>query len=213
MLLSGAFSSSSAAAADLHGLNFSLSDNSNIPNPKSPFLQTSSSGHPTVTLDLTSSSSSQQPFLSMLNRFSSPPSNVSRSNSYPSTNLNFSNYTNTLINWGAVGIYNGQYRAAYGNITTLQQSPYHHMIQTRTARSSFDLFGRSSSYSPHPTQTNLDHVGIKSITHQVQPVPAETIKAITKNPNFQSALATALSSTMGTDVKMENVTRAETEKS
>ncbi|WZY98218.1 hypothetical protein YC2023_070547 [Brassica napus] len=213
MLLSGASSSSSAAAADLHGLNFSLSGNSNIPKPKSPFLQTSSSGHPTVTLDLTTSSSSQQPFLSMLNRFSAPPSNVSRSNSYPSTNLNFSNSTNTLMNWGGVGNRNEQYRAAYGNISTLQQSPYHHVIQTRIAGSSLDPFGRSSSYSPHPTQTNLDYVGIKSITHQVQYLPAETIKAITTNSNFQSALATALSSIMGTDVKMDNVTRNEAEKS
>ncbi|CAF1926729.1 unnamed protein product [Brassica oleracea var. botrytis] len=198
---------------DLHGLNFSLSGNRNIPKPKSPFLQTSSSGHPTVTLDLTTSSSSQQPFLSTLNRFSAPPSNVSRSNSYPSTNLNFSNSTNTVMNWGGVGNRNEQYRAAYGNISTLQQSPYQHMIQTRIAGSSLDPFGRSSSYSPHPTQTNLDHVGIKSITHQVQYLPAETIKAITTNPNFQSALATALSSIMGTDVKMDNVTRNEAEKS
>ncbi|KAF3608196.1 hypothetical protein DY000_02045786 [Brassica cretica] len=161
MLLSGASSSSSPAAADLHGLNFSLSGNSNIPKPKSPFLQTSSSGHPTVTLDLTTSSSSQQPFLSTLNRFSAPPSYVSRSNSYPSTNLNFSNSTNTVMNWGGVGNRNEQYRAAYGNISTLQQSPYQHMIQTRIAWSSLDPFGRSSSYSPHPTQTNFDQVGIK----------------------------------------------------
>ncbi|CDY19255.1 BnaC05g14560D [Brassica napus] len=174
---------------DLHGLNFSLSGNRNIPKPKSPFLQTSSSGHPTVTLDLTTSSSSQQPFLSTLNS------------------------TNTVMNWGGVGNRNEQYRAAYGNISTLQQSPYQHMIQTRIAGSSLDPFGRSSSYSPHPTQTNLDHVGIKSITHQVQYLPAETIKAITTNPNFQSALATALSSIMGTDVKMDNVTRNEAEKS
>ncbi|KAF3586172.1 hypothetical protein F2Q69_00027074 [Brassica cretica] len=137
MLLSGASSSSSAAAADLHGLNFSLSGNCNIPKPKSPFPQTSSSGHPTVTLDLTTSSSSQQPFLSTLNS------------------------TNTVMNWGGVGNRNEQYRAAYGNISTLQQSPYQHMIQTRIAGSSLDPFGRSSSYSPHPTQTNLDHVGIK----------------------------------------------------
>nr|QIN97348.1 WRKY11 transcription factor [Isatis tinctoria] len=208
MLLSGA-SSSSAAAADLHGLNFSLSGNSNIPKPRSPFLQTSSSpsssGHPTVTLDLTTSTSSQQPFLSMLSRFNAPPSNVSRSNSYPSTNLNFSNNTNILMNWGGGGNRNEQYRAAYGHISTHQQSPYQHMIQTRTAGSSFDPFGRSSSSSPHPTQTN--------ITHQVQSLPAETIKAITTDPNFQSALATALSSIIGGDLKMDNVTRNEADKS
>ncbi|XP_002890302.2 probable WRKY transcription factor 61 [Arabidopsis lyrata subsp. lyrata] len=210
MLLSGA-SSSSSTAADLQGLNFSLSGNNITPKPKSPFLQSSSSpsssGHPTVTLDLTTSSSSQQPFLSMLNRFSSPPSNVSRSNSYPSTNLNFSNNTNTLMNWGGGGggNPNDQYRAAYSNINTHQQS--------RTAGSSFDPFGRSSS--SHPLQTNLDHIGIKNIkTPQVPYIPAETIKAITTDPNFQSALATALSSIIGGDLKIDhNVTRNEAEKS
>lgn len=220
MLLSGA-SSSSSTAADLQGLNFSLSGNNITPKPKSPFLQSSSSpsssGHPTVTLDLTTSSSSQQPFLSMLNRFSSPPSNVSRSNSYPSTNLNFSNNTNTLMNWGGGGggNPNDQYRAAYSNINTHQQSPYHKIIQTRTAiaGSSFDPFGRSSS--SHPLQTNLDHIGIKNIkTPQVPYIPAETIKAITTDPNFQSALATALSSIIGGDLKIDhNVTRNEAEKS
>uniref|UniRef100_A0A1J3EVA2 Putative WRKY transcription factor 61 n=1 Tax=Noccaea caerulescens TaxID=107243 RepID=A0A1J3EVA2_NOCCA len=206
MLLSGA---SSSAAADLHGLNFSLSGNSITPKTKSPFLQASSSpsssGHPTVTLDLTASSSSQQPFLSMLNRFSSPPSIVSRSNSYPSTNLNFSNNTNTLMTWG--GGNHNEYRAAYG---THQQLPYNHMIQTRTAGSSFDPFGRSSS----STQTNLDHIGLKNIiAHQVQSLPAETIKAITTDPSFQSALATALSSIIGGDLKIDKVTKSEAEKS
>ncbi|KAG7646811.1 putative WRKY transcription factor 61 [Arabidopsis thaliana] len=213
MLLSGA-SSSSSAAADLHGLNFSLSGNNITPKPKTHFLQSpSSSGHPTVTLDLTTSSSSQQPFLSMLNRFSSPPSNVSRSNSYPSTNLNFSNNTNTLMNWGGGGNPSDQYRAAYGNINTHQQSPYHKIIQTRTVGSSFDPFGRSSS--SHSPQTNLDHIGIKNIiSHQVPSLPAETIKAITTDPSFQSALATALSSIMGGDLKIDhNVTRNEAEKS
>ncbi|CAN6980025.1 hypothetical protein IGI04_038441 [Brassica rapa subsp. trilocularis] len=204
MLISGA---SSSGAADLHGLNFSLSGNSITPKPKSPFLQTSSSpsssGHPTVTLDLTASSSSQQTFLSMLNRFSASPSNVPRSNSYPSTNLNFSNNTNTLMNWGGdsgSGNRNEQYRAAFGNVGTPQQSPYRYMIQTRTTGSSFDPFGRSSSSSTNPT-------------HQMQSLPAETIKAITTDPSFQSALATALSSIIGGDLKMDNVTKDEAGKS
>ncbi|KAL1207859.1 putative WRKY transcription factor 61 [Cardamine amara subsp. amara] len=223
MLLSGSSSSSSySTAADLHGLNFSLSGNNITPKPKSPFLQTSSfpssSGHPTVTLDLTTFSSSQQPVLSMLNRFNSPPSNVSRSNNYPSTNLNFSNNTNTLMNWGGSsgGIHSDQYRAAYGNISTHQQLPYHNVIQTRTAGLSFDSFGRSSSSHPiGSTQTNLDHIGIKNIiSHQVPSLPAETIKAITTDPSFQSALATALSSIIGGDLKIDqNVTRKESEKS
>ncbi|XP_010459533.1 PREDICTED: probable WRKY transcription factor 61 [Camelina sativa] len=223
MLLSGASSSSSVAAADLHGLNFSLSGNI-TPKSKSPFLQTSSSspsssGHPTITLDLTSSSSSQQPFISMLNRFNSPTGNVSRSNSYPSTNLNFSNNTNTLQNWSAGGgILSSQYRAPYGNISTHQQLPYQSIIHTRTAGSSFDPFGRSSSSSSssHPTQTNHDHIGIKNImTHQVPSLPAETIKAITTDPSFQSALATALSSIIGGgDLKIDHkVTRNDAEKS
>ncbi|EOA40256.1 hypothetical protein CARUB_v10008977mg [Capsella rubella] len=223
MLLSGTSSSSSSsvAASDLHGLNFSLSGNNINPKSNSPFLQTSSSpsssGHPTITLDLTASSSSQQPFLSMLNRFSSPTSNVSRSNSYPSTNLNFSNNTNTLQNWsGGGGILSNQYRAPYGNISTHQQSPYQSIIQTRTVGSSFDPFGRSaSSSSSHPTQSNHDHIGIKNITtHQVPSLPAETIKAITTDPNFQSALATALSSIIGGDLKIDHkVNRSDAEKS
>jgi len=62
---------------------------------------------------------------------------------------------------------------------------------------------------------NLDHIGIKNIiSHQVPSLPAETIKAITTDPSFQSALATALSSIMGGDLKIDhNVTRNEAEKS
>lgn len=121
------------------------------------------------------------------------------------------------MNWGGGGggNPNDQYRAAYSNINTHQQSPYHKIIQTRTAiaGSSFDPFGRSSS--SHPLQTNLDHIGIKNIkTPQVPYIPAETIKAITTDPNFQSALATALSSIIGGDLKIDhNVTRNEAEKS
>lgn len=118
------------------------------------------------------------------------------------------------MNWGGSGgNHNDQYRAAYGNMSTHQQLPYHNTIQTRIAGLSFDPFGRSSS--SHPTQTNLDHIGIKNIiTHQVPSLPAETIKAITTDPSFQSALATALSSIIGGDLKIDhNVTRNESEKS
>lgn len=107
------------------------------------------------------------------------------------------------MTWG--GGNHNEYRAAYG---THQQLPYNHMIQTRTAGSSFDPFGRSSS----STQTNLDHIGLKNI-HQVQSLPAETIKAITTDPSFQSALATALSSIIGGDLKIDKVTKSEAEKS
>lgn len=118
------------------------------------------------------------------------------------------------MNWSGGG--SNQYRASYGNISTHQQLPYQSIIQTRTAGSSFDPFGRSSSSSSssHPTQTNHDHIGIKNIiTHQVPSLPAETIKAITTDPSFQSALATALSSIIGGDFKIDHkVTRNDAEK-
>lgn len=107
------------------------------------------------------------------------------------------------MNWGGdsgSGNRNEQYRAAFGNVGTPQQSPYRYMIQTRTTGSSFDPFGRSSSSSTNPT-------------HQMQSLPAETIKAITTDPSFQSALATALSSIIGGDLKMDNVTKDEAGKS
>ncbi|CAN8304776.1 unnamed protein product [Cochlearia groenlandica] len=218
MLLSSSSSSpSSSSSADLHSLNFSLSGNNNnnmiTTKPKPPLLQTSSSGHPTITLDLTTSSSSQQPFLSMLNRLTSTPSNVTRPSNYPTTNLNFSNNTNTLMNWSG-----GQYRAPYGNVSTSthQQVPYNN--NNRIGESSFDPFGRSSlSSSSYLAHTNLDHIGmIKNMTttnHQVPSLQAETIKAITTDPSFQSALANALSSIISGDLKIDNATRKEPDKS
>ncbi|KAA8540934.1 hypothetical protein F0562_024928 [Nyssa sinensis] len=103
MLMSGSSSSGSSpnpaaggtatTAADLHGLNFYLSDNSRklfyLPNP----TLSSSPSYPTITLDLTStSSSSSSHFTKISSNF--PPR-------YASTNLNFSSLeSNPLpISW------------------------------------------------------------------------------------------------------------------
>ncbi|MBA0718302.1 hypothetical protein Golax_006057 [Gossypium laxum] len=182
MLLSGASSSGSSVAsltstANLHGLNVYLSDNS-----KSKFYLPNSSlsaasSHPTITLDLTStpSSSSSFPF----NRFSSAYPTTSR---YASTSLSFGSSESNTVSWG-----NGL--LSYGSPST---QPY--------MKNPLNINGRpqstmeNNSIFPSFMQKN-------NLNPPQQPLPdtiAAATKAITTDPNFQSALAAALTSIIGT---------------
>ncbi|XWS51095.1 hypothetical protein CRYUN_Cryun12cG0147000 [Craigia yunnanensis] len=185
MLLSGSSSSSqpgfnapstaNTTPANLHGLNFYLSDNS-----KSKFYLPNSSlsaapSHPTITLDLTSTPSSSFLF----NRFSSAYPTTAR---YPSTSLSFgSSESNTmsrgngLLSYGSTQPYMKNQIGALniGRPQAMENSIYQSFIQKNNL---------------NPPQ---------------QPLPKDTIaaatKAITADPNFQSALAAALTSIIGTD--------------
>lgn len=182
MLMSGSTSSQSgssplsATSADLHGLNYYLSDSSKsnqfyLPNSS---LSTVSS-NPTITLDLTASSSSSSS--SYFNRLSSnhPPPRL------PCTSFSFnSSESNSLPNsWG-----NGL--LSYGGSTT---QPY-----SRNYAGSLNpgRYSQENLFHPHLQKNNP--APVQQLL--ADPIAAAT-KAITSDPSFQSALATALASIMG----------------
>ncbi|KAK6276270.1 hypothetical protein POUND7_005979 [Theobroma cacao] len=184
MLLSGSSSSSQPGSsipstantipANLQGLNFYLSDNSNskfyLPNSS----LSASSSHPTITLDLTSTlSSSSFPF----NKFSSAYSTTAR---YPSTSLSFGSSESNTVSWG-----NGL--LSYGST-----QPY-----MKNQIGALNI-GRPKTMENIIYQSFMQK---NNLNPPHQPLPdtiAAATKAITADPNFQSALAAALTSIIGT---------------
>ncbi|CAJ1944047.1 unnamed protein product [Sphenostylis stenocarpa] len=192
MLLSGSSTSHTAAtpsttpttsAANLHGLNFYLSDGSK---PRQLYLSnpalSSSPSHPTITLDLTShpASSSSSPFVRFTSNYNQPR--------YPSSSsLSFSSSSETnALSWS-----NG-----FLNNTSTTQPPY----SSRNILGNVN-FGRQveNMYQSYMQKNNNN---IPSVPHGG--VPADTISAATKvitaDPTFQSALAAALTSFIGGSV-------------
>ncbi|OMO49950.1 DNA-binding WRKY [Corchorus capsularis] len=182
MLLSGSSSSSSSTAntpTNLHGLNFYLSDNSKskfyLPNSS----LSASSSHPTITLDLTSTPSSsptQFPF----NRFSSAyPTATSR---YPCTSLSFGSSDSNTLFWG-----NANGLLSYGNSS---QSLMKNQIGTME-NNIYQTLMQKNNLNPNPLPAAHQH------QQPLQDTIAAATKAITADPNFQSALAAALTSIIG----------------
>ncbi|KAI6683008.1 hypothetical protein NL676_028921 [Syzygium grande] len=179
MLLSGSSSSqpgqshgtSATTGADLHGLNFYLSDASKSKQFYLPGMAMSSGPTcPTITLDLTSSNLSLASSTSShFNQFSSHtyPSTMSR---YSSTSLSFSSPdpsdNNLPMSWANNGLLNYATQLQNKNHTAYQ--PY---LQIKN--------------NPSPTQQSLPDT-----------IAAAT-KAITADPKFLSALAVALKSIIG----------------
>lgn len=189
MLLSGSSSSSSrpglnpsvgatTTAADLHGYNYYVSDNSRsrfyIPN------SSMSSSLPTITLDLTSDPSSSSSF--HLNKFASSTLNSSHQVLYPQSSLNFgsSDQSNNTMSWSNNGF------LSYGNGTQLpynNKNPILGRQQQPMQNSIYQNYMQKNN--PTPQQFQLP-----------DPIAAAT-KAITADPSFQSALAAALTSIIG----------------
>ncbi|KAK1373340.1 WRKY domain-containing protein [Heracleum sosnowskyi] len=186
MLLSGSSTSSGASAAttmtppvELHGLHYYLSNSSTSSRP--PFYLpnssfSSSSSCPSITLDLTSSSSS-------MTSFPLPPR---YNNLNSSTNLNFSTSfgsNSTLpISWG------------YG-------TNYHKNIQMGSSLN----FGRQLPENLYPyysymqkTNSTVAAQNQRSLQMDKKSIESAT-KAITADPSFQSALAAALTTIIGSD--------------
>ncbi|XP_054806743.1 WRKY transcription factor 72A isoform X2 [Prosopis cineraria] len=186
MLLSGSSSStssarpSSATSADLYGLNFSLSDGFSRSKPlylSNPSFSSLPS-HPTITLDLTTNPAASR-FMTSSSSNYNPAPRSSSSSSYPSssTSLNFSspNNNNNFVSY--------------------------HSNNNRNVFSSVNL-GRSTVDSIYSLPFVQKNSVINSTTHPPPPALPDTIAAATKaiaaDPKFQSALAVALSSIIGT---------------
>lgn len=186
MLLSGASSSSHPGSSapsstiagpnNLHGPNFYLSDNSKS---KQYYLPNSSlsTSHPTITLDLTTNTPS-----SSSSHFSRFTSNFPTAPRYSSTNLDFcSSESSSNLSWGnALLNYSNRSTQPYIKnqigVLNLGRQPlenvYHSFMQKN---------------NPTPPQQSLPPDTIAAAT-----------KAITADPSFQSALAVALKSIIGT---------------
>ncbi|XP_077233402.1 WRKY transcription factor 72A-like [Tasmannia lanceolata] len=169
-------SSLTTTSADLHGLNFNLSDNSR---PSQFYLPTpsisSSPSYPTITLDLTSPplSSSQS---TQFNRLSSTfSSTIPR---YSSTSLNFSSTeSNTHPTWG-----NGY--MSYGNQIYNKNQIGTFNLGTQPQENFYQSYLQKNNPPPPPQQ---------SLTETI----AAATKAITSDPTFRSALVEAITTIVG----------------
>ncbi|KZV23335.1 putative WRKY transcription factor 72 [Dorcoceras hygrometricum] len=169
---SSSIPTSSTTSTNLNGLNFYLPNNSRSKPFYLPTTSISSSpSHPTITLDLTSPSSTSSPHLNRLG--SNIPSRFS------STNLNFSSLESSSlpVSWNNATL-------GYGN----------KIIQTPNSLS----FGTQNSETLYHSfmQKNIRNPNVQQSDHTPDTIAAAT-KAITSDPSFQSALAAALTSLIG----------------
>ncbi|KAK4843146.1 hypothetical protein QYF36_004563 [Acer negundo] len=190
MLLSGPSSSShpaSSTSANLHGLNFYLSDNSKTKQFYLPNSSLSAPSHPTITLDLTTAPSSSSS--SHFGRFAT--ANYPQNQRYNSstTSLNFGSSSeisnnNNSMSWGSTsGLLN------YGGTTT------HPFIKNQIG--SLNL---ARQQQQPPMENNVTYQSYMQQQPPKNNIPdpiAAATKAITADPSFQSALVAALTSIIG----------------
>ncbi|XP_050132581.1 WRKY transcription factor 72A-like isoform X1 [Malus sylvestris] len=200
----GLFNSATApisASTNLQGLNFSgtstLSQNSRLPQQHFYFPNSSVStnnSHPTITLDLT------VPTPSHFGRFPlASGSSFSSNPRYPSTSFNFSSsldHNNTLqlqspwnsISHTASGYFNyGNYGNRINQVGSALNIGKQPIFQEHNKL--YQSHVQNQNASPPPPPLHHPQMSTNSI--------ATATKAITLNPNFQSALAAALTSFLG----------------
>nr|DAD31180.1 TPA_asm: hypothetical protein HUJ06_010031 [Nelumbo nucifera] len=176
----GPLATNTTSAADLHGLNFNLADNTRArPSFYLPSSSVSSSTtYPTITLDLTappSSSASSSSF--QLNRLSTSNFPAQR---YSPTSFNFSSTeSNSQPTWG-----NGY--LSYGT------QPYN-KNQQQLGSLSLGRQPQESFYQAYMQKNNPAAPSQQSLTESI----AAATKAITSDPSFRSALAAAIASIVG----------------
>ncbi|KAM1170605.1 hypothetical protein ACFX13_021389 [Malus domestica] len=200
----GLFNSATApisASTNLQGLNFSgtstLSQNSRLPQQHFYFPNSSVStnnSHPTITLDLT------VPTPSHFGRFPlASGSSFSSNPRYTSTSFNFSSsldHNNTLqlqspwnsISHTASGYFNyGNYGNRINQVGSALNIGKQPIFQEHNKL--YQSHVQNQNASPPPPPLHHPQMSTNSI--------ATATKAITLNPNFQSALAAALTSFLG----------------
>ncbi|XP_073295394.1 WRKY transcription factor 72B-like isoform X2 [Primulina huaijiensis] len=164
---------STTSTANLNGLNFYLPNNSRSKPFYLPSTSISSSpSYPTITIDLTSPSSTSSPHLNRLAN-NIPPR-------FSSTNLNFSSLESSSlpVSWnnGTLG---------FGN----------QIIQTTPNSLSFGTQNNETLYHSF-MQKNIRNPNVQQSDHAPDTIAAAT-KALASDPSFQSALAAALTSLIG----------------
>ncbi|XP_059645351.1 WRKY transcription factor 72A [Cornus florida] len=180
--LGASATSTTSSATKLHGLNFSLPNNSR-PQPfyfPNSTISTTQS-HPTITLDLTAPPPTSSHYF---NR--SLTSNYASAPRYCSTNFNFSSSSSssTDSNTLQTSLANSNYLSNSGTILSNNKS---HIVGS-------SFIGRQPSHDQPNYMPKINQT-----PHQ-QPLTgtvAAATKAITSDPNFQSALAAAITSFVG----------------
>ncbi|KAL2340812.1 hypothetical protein Fmac_008752 [Flemingia macrophylla] len=192
MLVSGSSTSNPGSrpstSADLHGMNFFLSDGSKT---KQYYIShpalSSSPSHPTITLDLTSNPPSSSP--SFVKFTSNSNYNSQR---YLPTSLNFSSNESNATSWTNNGF-----------LSCTTQQPYNNNRNNVNVLSNISLVRQQQQQQPMENiltsymQKNNNNIAIPPPQHSLPDTIAAATKVITADPNFQSALAAALTTIIG----------------
>ncbi|KAE9608461.1 hypothetical protein Lal_00030171 [Lupinus albus] len=194
-------SATTTTSSDLHGLNLYLPNDGSKPKQfylSHPTLSISSTSqsHPTVTLDLTTSNiplsnSTSDPNFGARLFTSSNYNPITRPLLYPSsTSLNFTSSESNAMSWSNGFLsYNGQ--------------PYSNNNNRNNILSNINNLGRQPMENMYHSYMQRNNINA-SIPHQgtTQHSMPDTIAAATKfiiaDPSFQSSLAAALTSIIGT---------------